>query len=172
MRLLFDMDRMDYGECSHTFTRNSARSIIIRNGKIAMLHSLEYDHYEFPGGGIEKGETPIEAMIRETKEEAGLIVIPESIKEYGYVHRIQKSDKDPTECFVQDNYFYLCDAEEGLFFQNEDEYEPEEFYQLEFIEPDSAIRRNRNIKKAGASQMMLEREIRVLETLISEGLIK
>ena len=111
-------------------------------------------------------------MIRETKEEAGLIVIPESIKEYGYVHRIQKSDKDPTECFVQDNYFYLCDAEEGLFFQNEDEYEPEEFYQLEFIEPDSAIRRNRNIKKAGASQMMLEREIRVLETLISEGLIK
>ena len=55
MRLLFDMDRMDYGECSHTFTRNSASSIIIRNGKIAMLHSLEYDHYEFPGGGIEKG---------------------------------------------------------------------------------------------------------------------
>ena len=172
MRLLFDMDRMDYGECSHTFTRNSASSIIIRNGKIAMLHSLEYDHYEFPGGGIEKGQTPIEAMICETKEEAGLIVIPESIKEYSYVHRIQKSDKDPTECFVQDNYFYLCDAEEGLFFQNEDEYEPEEFYQLEFIEPDSAIRRNRNIKKAGASQMMLEREIRVLETLISEGLIK
>ena len=34
MRLLFDMDRQDYGECTHTFTRNSARSIIIRSGKI------------------------------------------------------------------------------------------------------------------------------------------
>lgn len=54
MRLLFDMDRMDYGECTHTFTRNFARSIVIRNGKIAMLHSREYDHYEFPGGGIER----------------------------------------------------------------------------------------------------------------------
>ena len=167
MRLLFDMDRMDYCECTHTFTRNSARSIIIRNGKIAMLHSLEYDHYEFPGGGIEKGETPIEAMIRETKEEAGLIVIPETIREYGYVHRIQKSDKDPTECFVQDNYYYLCDAEDVLSSNT-----PDEFYELEFIEPASAIKKNRNIKKAGASQMMLERETRVLEILISEGLIK
>ena len=117
MRLLFDMDRQDYGECTHTFIRNSARSIVIRNGKIAMLHSLKYDHYEFPGGGIENGETPIEAMIRETQEEAGLIVMPETIKEYGYVHRIQKSDYDPTECFVQDNYYYLCDAMESLSFQ-------------------------------------------------------
>ncbi len=30
-------------------------------------------------------------MIRETREEAGLVVKPESVKEYGLVHRIQKN---------------------------------------------------------------------------------
>ena len=38
---------------------------------------------------IENGENPVEAMIRETREEAGLAVCPETIKEYGYVHRIR-----------------------------------------------------------------------------------
>ena len=108
MRLLFEMDKKDYGQCTHTFTRNSARSIIISDGKVAMIHSIKYDYYKFPGGGVEKGEDPIEAMIRETREEAGLVVIPESVKEYGYVHRIQRSDIDATECFVQDNFYYLC----------------------------------------------------------------
>ena len=45
MRLLFDMDLKDYDDCTHTFVRNSARSIIIRDGKLAMIHSKEYDYY-------------------------------------------------------------------------------------------------------------------------------
>jgi len=53
MRMLFEMDKKDYSVCTHTFTRNSARSIIIRNGRVAMVHSLKYDYYKFPGGGIE-----------------------------------------------------------------------------------------------------------------------
>ena len=110
MRLLFEIDKKDYEKCTHSFVRNSARSIIVLDKKVAMIHSLKYDYYKFPGGGIEKGEDPVDAMIRETREEAGLVVKPETVKEYGYVHRIQKSDKDDTECFVQDNYYYLCDV--------------------------------------------------------------
>ena len=77
MRTLFEMDKKDYSRCNHTYTRNSARSIIIRDGRVAMVHSLKYDYYKFPGGGIEEGENPIDAMIRETREEAGLRVVPE-----------------------------------------------------------------------------------------------
>ena len=80
MRLLFEMDKKDYSGCTHTYTRDSARSIIIRDGKVAMIHSLKYDYYKFPGGGIEGGENPVEAMIRETREEAGLVVIPASVR--------------------------------------------------------------------------------------------
>ena len=64
MRLLFEMDLHDYAECTRSFVRNSARSILIRDGRIAMIHSRKYDCYKFPGGGIEKGETPEIAVLR------------------------------------------------------------------------------------------------------------
>lgn len=172
MRMLFAMDKKDYGECTRTFTRNSARSIVIRNGKIAMIHSLKYDYYKFPGGGIESGEDPIQAMIRETREEAGLIVIPETVKEFGYVHRIHRSTHDLAECFVQDNYYYLCDVTDCSVSQELDDYEADEAYQPEFIEPVTAIEKNRAAKDCPQHSMMLEREARVLEILMSEGLIR
>ena len=172
MRLLFEIDLKDYSRCTRTFTRHSARSIIIKDGKIAMIHSLKYDYYKFPGGGIEIGETAVEAMIRETREEAGLIVIPETVKEYGYVHRIQKSDNDPAVCFVQDNYYYLCEALEAVTAQKLDDYEAKESYRLVFAEPFVAIEKNRNVKESPYNRMMFEREARVLECLISDGLFR
>lgn len=170
MRLLFSMDKQDYGNCTRTFSRHSARSIVIRGGKVAMIHSRKYDYYKFPGGGIEHGESPIEAMIRETREEAGLIVVPDSVREYGLVHRIQRSDLDPAECFIQDNYYYLCDALDGLSSQSLDDYEAAESYQLEFVEPSLAIRKNRAVQNSPYNPAMFEREARVLELLIAEGL--
>ena len=171
MRMLFEMDKKDYGGCDHCFVRDSARSIIIRDGKIAMVHSLKYDYYKFPGGGIENGENPVDAMIRETREEAGLEVIPETVKEYGMVHRIQKSDSDDTECFVQDNYYYLCEAGETPVSQDLDEYEAKESYRLEYVDPETAIRKNRSVKDSPYNGLMFEREARILELLQSEGLL-
>ena len=171
MRMLFEMDKKDYGGCDHSFVRDSARSIIIRDGKIAMVHSLKYDYYKFPGGGIENGENPVEAMIRETREEAGLEVIPDTVKEYGMVHRIQKSDSDDTECFIQDNYYYLCEARETPVSQDLDEYEAKESYRLEYVDPETAIRKNRGVKDSPYNGLMFEREARILELLQSEGLL-
>ncbi len=172
MRKLFDMDKKDYADCTHSFVRDSARSIVIRNGKVAMIYSRKYGYYKFPGGGIEKGETAAEAMIRETREETGLTVVPETIKEYGYVHRIQRSDSDPTECFIQDNYYFLCDALDSLSPLELDDYEAEESFQLVFTEPFPAIRKNRDVKESPYNKLMFEREARVLEMLIHDGLVK
>ena len=115
-------------------------------------------------------ENPIEAMIRETQEEAGLKVIPETIKAYGYVHRIQKSDDDPSECFIQDNYYYLCDVAEGMVSQNLDEYEKQESFQPEYVEPALAIEKNRSVTERPFIRTMAEREALILEMLLSEGL--
>ena len=169
MRLLFEMDQKDYSGCTRTFTRNSARSIIIRNGKIAMVHSLKYDYYKFPGGGIENGEDPVKAMIRETREEAGLAVIPASVKPYGYVHRIQRSTRDETECFIQDNFYFLCEAEKDPIPQELDDYEAKESYSLEFVSPAKAIGKNRSVGDSPYNRVMFEREALVLELLQSEG---
>lgn len=168
MRLLFEIDKKDYEHCTRHFVRNSVRSIIIRDGKIAMIHSLKYDYYKLPGGGIENGESPVEAMIRETREEAGLVVKPETVKEYGYVHRIQRSDMDSSECFVQDNYYYLCEAEPEAVRQDLDAYEAQEAYTLEYVAPLMAIQKNRSVDASPYNPIMFEREARVLELLISE----
>ena len=171
MRILFEMDKKNYDQCTHVFRRDSARSIIIRDGRIAMIHSQKYDYYKFPGGGSNKNETPVEAMIRETREEAGLIVIPESVKEYGYVHRIQRSDRDQSQCFVQDNYYYLCEVRDEKVPQKLDGYEAKESYTLEYVEPDTVIKKNRSAVNNPYNPLMLEREALVIETLIKESLL-
>ena len=171
MRLLFEMDKKDHDRCDHSFIRNSARSIIVRDGKIAMIHSLKYDYYKFPGGGIEKDEDPVRALIRETREEAGLVIIPETVREYGCVHRIQKSDIDETERFIQDNFYYLCDVEENAVAQELDGYEAEEAYTLEYVDPATAIAKNRGVSDSPYNPLMFEREARVLELLIAEGIL-
>ena len=169
MRLLFEMDLHDYDDCTHTYVRDSARSVIIRDGRIAMVHSAAYDYYKFPGGGIKAGEDPVAAMIRETREESGLIVIPETVREFGYVHRIQKSTTDPTEIFIQDNFYYLCGALDAPASQQLDDYEARERYALEFVDPRTAVMKNRSVGPTPYHPWMFEREARVLELLMEEG---
>lgn len=50
MRTLFEMDKKNYDSSGKVFYRPSVRSIIIRGGRVAMVHSLMYDYYKFPGG--------------------------------------------------------------------------------------------------------------------------
>ena len=97
------------------------------------------------------------------------MVDPDSVREYGYVHRIQRSNLDETECFIQDNFYYLCEAADGLRPQELDGYEAEESYTLEFVEPDMAIWKNRRVAHSPYDPMMFEREARVLERLLAEG---
>ena len=150
--------------------RTAVRGVITHGSKILMVHTGRGD-YKFPGGGIEPGESPVDAMIRETREEAGLIVRPETVKEYGYVHRVQKSDQDASERFIQDNFYYLCGAEEAMASQRLDDYEAEEAYTLEFVDPTTAIKKNRSVTQSPYNPMMFQREARVLELLMAEGIL-
>jgi 8-oxo-dGTP pyrophosphatase MutT (NUDIX family) len=170
MRLLFIIDKHDYDINGQAFVRSAARSIIIKNNKIAMIHSIRYDYYKFPGGGIEPLESREEALIRETLEESGLRIIPSSIREYGYVQVIQKGRID--DIFIQDNYYYLCDVREGIEKQKLDKYEDIEEFTLDFVYVDQAIMKNRNNKNNPKLLNMLERETRVLELLKKEGHVK
>lgn len=171
LRELFTIDLKNYKENGTVGKRPSVRGVIIKNGKIAMMHSLKYDYYKLPGGGIEEGEELRDTLVREVKEESGLVVKKDTIKEFGYVRRIEKGMFE--DIFMQENYYYLCDVEYDVSSQELDDYEAEEGFTLEFVTPEYAINVN-NIgdhKEKVEKQTftgMLTRENRVLQMVIDE----
>lgn len=167
MRILFEIDLKNYNPNGTCFVRPSVRGIIIKNGKIAMVHSQKYDYYKFPGGGIENGEDHDQALIREVREEAGLIVIPSTIIGFGCVRQTERGQKE--DIFEQNNFYYRCSVEPEIVGQMLDDYEAEEHFTLEYVFPEDAIHINRNVNHGPKSQSMLEREARVLEILIQEN---
>lgn len=167
MRLLFELDLKNYDETKPRVVRPSVRGIILNDGKIHMVHSLKYDYYKFPGGGMEEGEDPVQTLIREVREESGLIVIPKTIKEFGLVRRIEAGELG--DVFEQDNTYYLCEVEPDAVDSELDDYEADEQFTLELVSAAHAIKINRTVDHGPKNQTMLEREARVLEILIDEG---
>ena len=169
MRELFVLDKKNYNPNGTVGKRPSVRGIILKDGKIAMMHSKKYDYYKLPGGGIEEGESLEETLIREVREESGLKVIPETIKEFGYVRRIEKGRFE--DIFIQDNYYFICETESEISEQELDDYEAEEEFTLEFVTVEHVIDVNENANHFEKEEIvtfrgMLERENRVLRMFI------
>lgn len=170
MKRLFTIDLKDYNpEWPHS-TRPSVRAIIFRDGKLALVHNGKFDYYMFPGGGIEEGESHEQALIREVKEESGLVVIPESIKAYGSALRLSKSSHFENTIFEQENYYYKCEVQEKIDATEFDIHEIEEQYSLVFVLLEEAIRKNRQDDHGEENGgVWIERETQVMELLLAEG---
>ncbi|MBR3340795.1 MAG: NUDIX domain-containing protein [Clostridiales bacterium] len=169
MRRLFEMDLKDYNDTDNVFRRPSARAIILKGDKIALVYSKKEKYYKFPGGGIHVDEDKKEALIREVREEAGLVVIPETITEYGSVLRRQKSTQGNNTIFEQENYYYFCDVEDGTISQELDDYENEARFVLQIVSLDEAITTNSVYATDDFSnEIMIKREKQVLELLKQE----
>ena len=174
MRTLYEFDYKDYKENGTVGIRPSVRGIIIRNGRLAMVHSRKYDYFAFPGGGIDQGEKKEEALIREIREELGLEVIPGSIREYGLMIRKEKGAID--DLFIQENYYYLCDVSDRHLKQELGGYEVEEAYELCWTDPDEALKANREndhgeLSNEAWAKHLYDREAMLIGKLREEGLL-
>ena len=165
MQRLFTIDLKDYDSSLEKFYRPSVRGIILDpNSKVAMIYSEKYHFYKFPGGGIEGDETHLETLKREIKEETGMILKPESVREFGEVLLTQKMQKDNKDVIlVQYNYYYLCETENDIDVQSLDDGEKEAGFVLKFVSIDEAIRTNNNFQGEPIKKYIVERENRVLE---------
>ena len=54
--------------------RERATVVVIRDGLVLLARDEGTAFFNMPGGGIEQGEPPEEAAVRELQEETGLIV--------------------------------------------------------------------------------------------------
>ena len=175
MRELFRLDRKNYRPGGKVFERPSARAIILKDGKVLLNYIPKYDCYEFPGGGIEAGETPECALVREVAEETGQRVVPESIREFGIVIRRQRDSKDPDGIFEQKNYYYFCDVTGETVPRKLSDHEIVEGVEPVWVES-LAIPVSRNRKAFEQfGEPFIQREMRVMdmadEALRKQGLL-
>ena len=102
-------------DASKLIFRPSIYGIIIKGDKI--LLSKQWGGYDFPGGGINKGETQEEALNREVKEETGLDVQvgklvdcfdsffrPYFLDEFWHCHLLYYICKNPKGKISKDNF--------------------------------------------------------------------
>ncbi len=158
-----------YKETDRVFRRPSARAIILQGTKIALVYSKKERYFKFPGGGIHDDEDKKEALIREVREEVGLVVIPETISEYGSVMRRQKSVVDENTIFEQENYYYFCDVRDEAVSQELEDYESEAEFELRIVDIDEAIATNAAYTTDNFfNEVMIKREKRVLEMIKQE----
>jgi 8-oxo-dGTP pyrophosphatase MutT (NUDIX family) len=70
--------------------RTRAGIVLIEDDKVALIerHRDGLDYFVFPGGGVDEGETPEQAAIRETMEELGVEV---AIKQKAVIIHFEQS---------------------------------------------------------------------------------
>ncbi|MDO6717770.1 NUDIX hydrolase [Psychrosphaera sp. 1_MG-2023] len=96
-----------------TFTRKAARAIVLKGEDILLLYTQRYHDYTLPGGGIDDGETHVEGLIRELREETGAHSVT-NIKEFGLYEEFRPWHKSDFDIVHMESYCFVCDIDSEL----------------------------------------------------------
>jgi len=145
--------------------RSAVRAVIVRDGKVALVKSGKEGYFKFPGGGIERGETHVQTLCRETMEEAGLKIRAGSVREIGMIREIRKSISGENEIFDQTSYYYFADVEDSPGSVSLDGYEAELGFVPEWVDIKEAYETDAELGRHYRSKFIL-REAFVLGMLL------
>jgi ADP-ribose pyrophosphatase YjhB (NUDIX family) len=78
------------------------RAVLFHKDKLVLMKRVweKHEYYVFPGGGVEGDETHEEALIRECKEELGILVAPGKL----FAEQDFRGDHE---------FFYICEYVSG-----------------------------------------------------------
>ena len=136
-----------YRKCAGIIVFNALKKVLVcaRNDAFSF-------NWQFPQGGIENNETPLDAALRELKEETSMVSVKlihtlEEPTRYDFPDKVLNQSKGIGKAFAgQDVYWSLL-----FFYGSDDEInlatkEPE-FKSFEWVEPNEAICRIIDFKK-------------------------
>ena len=80
------------------------RNILRRGGRYCLVHSGKENYDTFPGGSMEPGEAPADAVLRKTREEVGCQV--SGLRMIGEVREFREKSR-----VLQTTYYFISDFE-------------------------------------------------------------
>lgn len=134
-------------EYKNSFDRVAVRAVIMHGEKILLVKSNKGD-YKFPGGGVNKGESNNQALMREVSEETGY-KIKDVIGLIGKIKEISKDKFESEYAFIMYSYYYKCSVMNEVTHQKLDDYEQDLDFVGEWINIKEAINVNENILADG-----------------------
>jgi len=133
--------------------RVRAGIVLIKENKVALIerHRTGLDYYVFPGGGVDEGETPEQAAIRETMEELGIEV---AIKQK--VAEINLGPKSRQIYFLVEHVSGEFGTGTGEEFTDSDPNDPDEGIYVPIWMPIAELPRRKNIYPVDLSKLVVK----------------
>ncbi len=105
-------------------TKFGAMGCVIKDNKFLLIHRISsFDVWEFPGGGIEFGESPEEAAVRELKEETNLTVKSKGLLT---INSYLSPQEKHYICF-----YYICEVLDGEIKIGDEDHSEYRWFSLE-----------------------------------------
>lgn len=158
-RLLF-LDGENYTDDMPEIVRTAVRGIIFVDGKLLLLEDDKHE-VKLPGGGQEKGESDLETLVREVREETGCTVIPETVRPFGYIEEKRKSFNE-NRIWHQFSRLYVCGVTDERSDTDYSENEKKRGLRSGTYTLDEAIAKNRAMLNTVGELAWNQREYRTL----------
>ena len=158
------IDFKNYSRESSVFKGTGAQAIVSKEEKYLLLTS-KFGDCKFPGGGVEEGETLIDTLIREVREETGFQILTDSIRKYGVT--LEKRRGKQADVMIMDSHYYFCRIGHDVVEKMLDPYEEEYDYQNEWMPLEEALVRNKQKVDLDACPWIV-RDIEVMERLLQK----
>ena len=172
MRLLKSTIHADINQLTaKTFNRKATRAIVLNGDDILLLYTKRYHDYSLPGGGIDEGESNIDGLVRELKEETGAHNV-QNIKEFGLYEEFRPWHKEDFDIIHMQSYCYICTIDEELLEPELEAHEVSNGMHPVWMNIHQAIAHNEaTMAKSDKKGLSIERETFLLKLIVDELLI-
>ncbi|MBU6501067.1 MAG: NUDIX domain-containing protein [Patescibacteria group bacterium] len=141
--------------------RKAARAVVFdKEGKVALLYVSKHGYHKLPGGGIDEGESIIEALKRECLEEIGCDV--EVAAEVGeiieYRHFPDERDEE------QESFSYIANVTSKKGEPRFEQDEIDDGFEVQWVNPETAVELlKKGRPKTNDGPFIVSRDFKIIE---------